>query len=103
MQHDRSVLLESFDFKEFADAPVHEYYLWGTVSSLTGLPLHGYRQHGDPEVKPGAEVLLIDEAVWKILAEGLMPLVWSKGRDEARLRRFQSIADSARGIAGRWR
>lgn len=118
--------LESFDFEEFSDAPVHDDYLWGNPafvvalllaqsfsesgwamrpgarSSLVGLPLHVYRQNGESEVKPCAEVLLTDEAVDKILAAGLMPLVSFKRRDEVRLARFQSIGDPPRALAGRW-
>ncbi len=118
--------LESFDFEEFPGAPVHEDYLWGnpafvvalllaqsfaeskwkmrpgSVSSLTGLPLHLYRHNGDSEVKPCAEVLLIDDAVDCILSAGLMPLVSFKARDEVRLARFQSIADPPHALAGRW-
>ena len=123
--------LESFDFEEFPGSPVHEDYLWGnpafvvalllaqsfaesadesagktrpgTVSSLTGLPLHLYRHNGDSEVKPCAEVLLIDDAVDRILSAGLMPLVSFKARDEVRLARFQSIAAPPRALAARWK
>jgi type VI secretion system protein ImpC len=44
-------------------------------------------------LKPCAEALLTDEAVERILDNGLMPLVSLKGRDAARVLRFQSIAE----------
>src|SRR5579864_4214792 len=74
--------LESFDFEEFAEKPVHEDYLWanpafavtlllaqtfsemgsemrpGAVTEIKGLPLHVYEQHGESRSKPCAEILL---------------------------------------------
>jgi hypothetical protein len=37
-----------------------------------------------------------------MVEQGLMPLVWFKGRDVARVVRFQSIAEPSRALAGRW-
>ena len=118
--------VESFDFEEFLGQPVHEDYLWGNpafavalllaqsfsesewgmcpgaASDIDGLPLHVYREDGESEVKPCAEVLLTEEAVDQILAAGLMPLVSFKGRDKVRLARFQSITDPPSALLGRW-
>ena len=118
--------LESFDFEEFPDLPAHEDYLWGnpaflialllgqsftesgwemrpgTVSEIDRMPLHVYERDGVSEPKPCAEVLLTEDAVERILDEGVMPLVSFKSSDKARLARFQSIATPFRGLAGRW-
>jgi|HubBroStandDraft_1064217.scaffolds.fasta_scaffold11262_1 type VI secretion system protein ImpC len=118
--------LESFDFEEFPEPPVHDDYLWGnpafaaalllgqsfseaawemrpgTVAEIDRLPIHVYLKDGESETKPCSEVLLTEDAAERILEEGLMPLVSPKGRDTARLLRFQSIADPPRALAGRW-
>ena len=117
--------LESIEFEEFTAAPVHEHYLWGnpamavglmlaqsfdeagwqmrpgSVAQVDDLPLHVY---GDPEglgSKPCAEALLTDEAVQRILDEGLISLISYKGRDSIRTGRFQPVANGQR-LAGRW-
>jgi len=74
----------------------------GATSGIDGLPLHVYRENGDSEVKPCAEVLLTEDAVDQLLAAGLMPLVSFKGRDSVRLVRFQSITDPPSALLGRW-
>jgi len=118
--------LESFAFEEFSDLPAHDEYLWGNpafavalllAQSFSGagwemrpgagmeidqVPLHVSVRGGESESKPCAEVLLTEDAVERILEEGLMPLVSFKDRDRVRLVRFQSIADPLRGLAGRW-
>jgi type VI secretion system protein ImpC len=118
--------LESFDFEEFAELPTHEDYLWGnpafvvglllaqsfteagwemrpgTVTEIQNLPLHVDRRDGDSQSKPCAEVLLTEDAVERIVEEGLLPLVSFKNRDLVRIGRFQSIADPPRALAGRW-
>lgn len=118
--------LEAFDFEEFAGTPEHEDYLWGnpafavalllgqcfseagwemrpgTVAEIDKLPLHVYQRDGESEPKPCAEVLLTEEAVERMVEEGLIPLVSFKGRDVVRVARFQSIADPLRALAGPW-
>jgi type VI secretion system protein ImpC len=118
--------LESFDFEEFPDLPVHEDYLWGnpafavalllaqsfsetgwqmrpgTATEIEKLPLHVYRREGESESKPCAEVLLTDDAAERMVEEGLIPLVSFKGRDSVGVVRFQSIADPPRALGGRW-
>jgi type VI secretion system protein ImpC len=118
--------LDSFDFEEFSRAPSHGEYLWGnpaffvalligqsfeeagwgmrvgSCSQIENLPLHTYRAESVFEVKPCAEVLLTEGAVDRILDQGLIPLVWQKGRDVVRLVRFQSIARSHSPLQGRW-
>ena len=118
--------LESFEFEEFPGPPSHNGYLWGNsafvvalllaqsfseagwemrpgnLSQIGNLPLHMYRVGGDSQLKPCAEVLLTEEAVERILDQGLIPLVSYKGRDSVRVGRFQSIAEPGRPLAGRW-
>lgn len=118
--------LESFEFEEFLGAPSHEAYLWGnpafalalllggsfstagwemrpgSVSQLENLPLHTYKVDGESLSKPCAEVLLTEEAVERILDQGLIPLVSYRGRDWVRVARFQSVADPPRPLRGRW-
>ena len=118
--------LESFDFEEFPEQPNHQDYLWGNsafamalllalsfgesgwemrpgmMTEIGGLPLHVYEKEGESESKPCAEILLTEDAVERLLEEGLMPLVSLKDRDRARIIRFQSIANPPRGLAGRW-
>jgi type VI secretion system protein ImpC len=118
--------LESFNFEEFAEAPAHEDYLWGnpafavalllaqsfteaawemrpgTVTEIQNLPLHVDHRDGDSSAKPCAEVLLTEDAVERLVEEGLLPLVSFKNRDHVRIGRFQSIADPPKALAGRW-
>jgi type VI secretion system protein ImpC len=118
--------LESFDFEETSDPSAHEEYLWGnpafavalalaqsfsdagwemepgTAAQLEKLPIHVYERDGEKQSKPCAEVLLTEEAVERMLDEGLIPLVSFKNRDSVRVARFQSIADPGQALAGRW-
>jgi type VI secretion system protein ImpC len=118
--------IESFDFEEMPREPDHEDYLWGNPafagalllaqsfsgdgwemrpgshSEIDGLPLHVYKHNGDSDLKPCAEALLTDEAVERILEDGLIPLVSMKEPDAVRVARFQSIAAPLRTLAGRW-
>jgi type VI secretion system protein ImpC len=118
--------IESFDFEEMPGTPVHEDYLWGNsafacclllaqsfseeewemrpgiISEIERLPLHVYDHDGESELKPCAEALLTEDAAEQMLENGLMPLASLKGRDAARLVRFQSIAAPLRPLAGRW-
>ncbi|MGH9430656.1 MAG: type VI secretion system contractile sheath domain-containing protein, partial [Terriglobia bacterium] len=118
--------IEQFDFEEMLEPPEHEDYLWGNpalacvlllaqafsargwemrpgeYSEITGLPLHVYRQDGESQAKPCAEVLLTTEAADHIMERGVMALASLKGQDAARLVRFQSLADPIRALSGRW-
>ena len=122
----KTLPLESFDFEEFPELPVHEDYLWanpafavalllaqsfsetgwemrpGMMTEIDRLPLHVYGKEGESESKPCAEILLTEDAAERLLEQGLIPLVSFKDRDLVRVMRFQSIADPPRGLAGRW-
>jgi len=118
--------VEGFGFEELPPGSPHESYLWGSpavacayllaeafgrrgwgmrpgeVSEITGLPLHVYREDGEGQVKPCAEVVLSDRAVEAILDRGLMPLLSHPGRDAVRLARFQSLSATSPALAGGW-
>ncbi|HEY3974388.1 MAG TPA: type VI secretion system contractile sheath large subunit [Candidatus Sulfotelmatobacter sp.] len=118
--------LESFDFEEMTDKRVHEDYLWGnpafatalllaesfseagwemhpgSVAQIDNLPIHVYSRNGQLESQPCAEVALPEDAVERMIEDGLIPLISFKDRDLVRVARFQSVADPARGLAGRW-
>jgi type VI secretion system protein ImpC len=117
---------ESFAFEELGATPEHERYLWGnpaiacayllgeaftrfgwamrpnSVRDIDGLPAHVFKQDGESQLKPCAEVLLTDEAAEMLLDSGFMPLLSMKNADRVRLLRFQSVADPPAALAGRW-
>ena len=118
--------MEAFDFEEMPQAPAHEAYLWGSpavacacligqafnrrrwqmhpglVSEVDGLAVHTYRRGSESVMTPPAEIWLTDRAAERIADEGVMPLASSKNGDSALLMRFQSVADPAAPLAGRW-
>ena len=120
--------IESFRFVELTDpAKEHRCYLWGSPAlacarllarsfveegwsmqpsenlNLEGLPAHTYRnEYGEPELKPCAEVVLTESAAEAILERGLMPVLSYRGRDAARLARFQSVALPPAPLRARW-
>ncbi len=116
--------LETFNFEEFAEAPVHDEYCWSNTvfiaTQLLGesfsaygwemgralkqdvedLPVHIYKDGTETVYKPCGEVLLTEDACNKLMNHGLMPLVSFKNTDRVKLARFQSIADTK--LKGRW-
>jgi type VI secretion system protein ImpC len=117
---------EAFQFEELNAPPEHEGYLWGNpaiacayllgaaftrsgwgmrpnaVRDIEGLPAHSFKQDGEMQLKPCAEVLLTDEAAELLLDSGFMPLASMKNADRVRVVRFQSVARPAASLAGRW-
>ncbi len=53
-------------------------------------------------MKPCAEVMLGEHAGAAILTRGIMPLLSYRGRNAARLMRFQSLADPPAALPGSW-
>lgn len=74
----------------------------GSRRELTGLPYVLLRQNGDVQAKPCAEVLLTERSSNRMLECGIMPLASLKDQDAALLVRFQSIAQPATALSGRW-
>jgi len=117
---------ESFAFEELSSPPEHERYLWGhpaiacayllgeaftrygwamrpnSVLEIDSLPAHVFKENGESQLKPCAEVLLTDDASEILLDRGFMPLASVKGADKIRLVRFQSVADPPAPLAGQW-
>jgi type VI secretion system protein ImpC len=117
---------ERFDFEEVPGAPLHEHYLWGSPAvvcalllgrsfgrggwemgasleqELDGLPLHNYRDGGESQVKPCAELALRERALERLLDAGLLVLVSPRGEDRAVVARWQSLASPLVRLAGPW-
>jgi type VI secretion system protein ImpC len=118
--------VETFPFEEMPPVPEHGRYLWGNpavavatllaqafevagwemrpgaIRELSSLPLYIYRRDGESIAQPCAEGLLTDEAAEAISDQGIMPLLSAKDGDRILLARFQSVADPARALSGRW-
>ncbi len=123
---EKTSTIESFAFEEMPGTPVHHDYLWGnpafacafllgqafsrdgwdlrpgTLTSITGLPLHVYESDGEQQLKPCAEVLLTEADADSVLEQGFMPVVSIKNQDAVRVIRFQSIAQPPAPLAGAW-
>jgi type VI secretion system protein ImpC len=117
---------ERFTFKELADTPGHEEFLWGNaavavatllgeafhtsgwsmrlgqVRELDGLPAVSYSDGDEQRLKPCAEALLNERGLAKLLDEGILPLLSVAESDRARVARFQSFASPPTALAGRW-
>jgi type VI secretion system protein ImpC len=110
--------IDSFPFEEMPES-VHEHYLWGNPAlccgmvlgeahrnsgredrKIAGLPLHVYREKGEPVSKPCAEVLLGESDTEFLIEQGVMPLASVRGADAVILVRLQSIADPPGRLAG---
>jgi predicted component of type VI protein secretion system len=69
---------------------------------IADLPFHVYKKEGATQAQPCAELLLTESDWNALLDEGLMPLAAAREADWARLVQFQSIADPAAPLSGRW-
>jgi type VI secretion system protein ImpC len=118
--------IDSFAFDELATGRAHDDYLWGNpafacallaaaayrekgaemqlgdVLELDDLPAHTYREDGEAQLQPCAEVFMPERVRDALVGRGLMPLVSARDRNSARLARFQSIADPAAPLIGAW-
>ncbi|HUT28284.1 MAG TPA: type VI secretion system contractile sheath large subunit [Sedimentisphaerales bacterium] len=119
--------IDRFDFQELSGVGDHERYLWGNPagiiayllaaafseygwrvteglgSDVGGLPMHVCKSEAETDVTPCAETFLSERAVRVLIDKGLMPVLSIKGQDAVRAPRFQSIAEPASPLAGRWR
>ncbi len=117
--------IESFEFEEMPES-VHQQYLWGnpafccayllgqsfledgwsmrpgSVRRIDGMPLHVYRENDETNLKPCAEILMTERLADSLMEQGIMPLASLKEQDAILLVRFQSIADPAKALTGRW-
>jgi predicted component of type VI protein secretion system len=118
--------IDSFEFEEFSPSAGHGQYLWGSsaaicacllatayrefgwslssglASGLAGIPVHVYESDGEKHVTPCAEALLTERAMEVLIGKGLMPVLSIRGQDAVQVPRFQSVADPAAPLAGRW-
>ena len=116
--------IDAFAFEELSEGRRHEDFLWGNPAfvlaellgrafthrgwslepgvfqEVEGLPLHVDRSEG--EATPCAEAWLSVRAAENLLDRGLMPLLSIRGRDAIRLGRFQSVAEPAAALSGKW-
>ena len=116
--------LETFNFEEFEESPVHDQYCWSNSAFIVaqllaesfsayawemgralkqdveGLPIHVYKAGTETVFKPCGEVLLTEDACNTLMKHGLMPLVSFKNTDRVKIARFQSIADTK--LKGMW-
>jgi len=119
--------LEKFKFEEMPEGSTHANYLWGNgmypavalicqafseekwrmrpgqFQNIHSLPVHNWKEYGNVEIKPCAEVLLTLKAAETMIALGLMPMLSMKGSDQVRIGAFQSIAKPPSPLEGRWR
>ncbi len=113
----------AISFEEMPESE-HNAYLWGNPAFLCahlvgmsfldhgwdfgrklrrridGLPMHVYREDGEPVAKPCAEVLMSEREAETLLESGFMPLASLKDQNAALLVRFQSIAQPPAPLAG---
>lgn len=118
--------VSAFAFEEFPAPPEMANYLWGQTPlalgvllgqqfaasgwgmdpdaglELAGLPVHLFKQDGESQMTPCAELWLTDTQAERLLAEGLMPFQSVRGKDAIRLLRVQSLRYPPAPLAGRW-
>jgi type VI secretion system protein ImpC len=109
----------TFTFDEALVAADHARYLWGSPALafgqiltrafaregwgmeptadavLRGLPLHVYREDGEPRALPCAEVLMTEQTIERVMEEGLVVLASYKDRDEARFCGVATVAGTS--------
>ena len=119
--------VEKFKFEEMPDGSTHANYLWGNgmypcvalicqsfseekwhmrpgqFQEIRSLPVHTWKEYGNVELKPCAEVLLTLKAAETMIGLGFMPMLTMKGSDTVRVGIFQSIAKPSTALEGRWR
>ena len=114
--------IESFPFEEMPESE-HSSYLWGNPSffcayllgksfleqgwemsrlerRIDGLPMHVYKEDGEPVAKPCAEIYMTEKDATSLLDAGFMPLASLKHEPAAMIVRFQSIAQPLAPLAG---
>lgn len=127
LPYGKSNPVESFPFDELDGGRAHEAYLWGNpayacallaaaafraggaemalgdVLELGNLPLHSFRDEGEPRMQPCAETFMTERTAGALLGRGLIPLASVRDRNAIRVTRFQSIADPPAALAGPWK
>jgi len=117
---------ERFRFEEFSGTPAHADLLWGSgafacamllaesfaeagwslrpgmLRDVGGLPLVLVGVGTERDAVPCAELLLTERAAEHMMDRGIMPLASLRNQDAVHLVRFQSIAEPAAALGGRW-
>lgn len=118
--------LEAFDFEELPQNGQHPYYLWGNGawlvaaqlgnyfsrggwsadaargSKITQLPLHVYKEHGQSQVKPCAEINMLDTTAKALLEKGLTPLRSVRDEDSVLIPMLYPLNSEADALLGPW-
>jgi type VI secretion system protein ImpC len=118
--------IEGIPFEELSGTPEHAHLLWapaalgcalllglafrengwemhpGDVQQITDLPAYIVERDGERQLQPCAEVLMSERAALAIGERGIMAVASYKDRAEARLVRFQSVAEPACALSGPW-
>lgn len=118
--------LESFKFEELPKNGQHPYYLWGNGAwlvaaqlgtyfsqagwsevatsggKITQLPLHVYQEDGENEVKPCAELNMLDTTASGLQAKGLMPIRSVRNEDSVVIPPLRSISSESSALLGPW-
>jgi type VI secretion system protein ImpC len=74
----------------------------GNYLEIDNLPAYILKQNGESRLQPCAEVCLSDNAMEKILNQGIMPFISHRSSNIVRLARFQSVAEPLKALAGPW-
>jgi len=118
--------VEGFQFEEMDFKPEQNHYLWanpcmacvcllgqtfsmhgwdmrpGMIRDIQGLPLHVCNIDGKMVTMPCTESMMNEKQAQDILEMGIMPVVSYKDQDRLSIVRFQSLADPAQPLNGRW-
>ena len=118
--------IEGISFEEFSGTPQHAHLLWapaslgcalllgqafrekgwamqpGDLQQITDLPAYVVDRDRERQLQPCAEVLMSERAALAIGERGIMAVASYKDRAEARLVRFQSVAQPPRALSGPW-
>jgi EvpB/VC_A0108, tail sheath N-terminal domain len=109
----RTSPIQSFEFEEMPEAPLHDGYLWAHPAwaclcvaargvaagpgqdaarlDLRGVPLHTYQQNGESRCTPCTEVAVTEAQARALTASGLVPLIWYHNADRVRVGGLHAI------------
>jgi type VI secretion system protein ImpC len=117
---------DTFDFEEIEGTPEVRQMLWGnpalfcamllgqsfeskgwhlrpgSVREVGGLPVFVYREDGEPQALPCAEIPLTESTAEALIEAGFMPVAAERDRDTVRVLQFQSVREPASALPGRW-
>lgn len=118
--------MDAFDFEELPKDGQHDYYLWGNGawliaaqfgiyfsrggwseeaaqgSKITQLPLHVYKEHGQSQVKPCAEIQMLDTTAKALVEKGLQPIRSVRDEDSVVIPPLRSISSESAQLTGPW-